>query len=342
MKKTKKFVDEDSQRQFRTFVLLFIGIIGFMIFAGGAAFLLTIEGAEKTLVPDIVGESLEDAMLTLQEKELNARIQLQYSSTPGDKGTVLAQDPTQSSLLRAGSQVLLRVSKGAVIDRVENYIGWDIDDLRLHLQTLFTTHGPLLRVAEPVVKVFDDADPGVILEQKPEPGTEISGLTDLQLVVSRGPAGISTRVAEYTGLTYQQALERLTAFEVPFAFSSRGAEGEEEPGTVVSQDPPPGTERGLSEGVELVMTKPEEIPEDYVFGVLQRTLPDYPIIVDIALEAITPTGGRETVITFKHAGGEIGIPYVVEENTMLVLLVFDKEILRYTVSPEEPEEPEQQ
>ena len=338
MRIKKKLADEGSQRQFRTFILLFIGIVAFMILAGGAAFLLTIEGAEKTLVPDIVGEPLEEAMLMLQEKELNARVQLQYSSKPGEKGMVLAQDPTASSLVRAGSQVVLRVSKGAVIDRVENYIGWDIEDLRLHLQTLFTTHGPLLRIDEPVVKVFDDAEAGIILEQEPEPGTEISGLTDVKLVVSRGPAGISAQVAQYTGLPYEQALERLTAFEVPFSFSMRDAEGEEEPGTIVAQEPPPGTDRGVSERVDLVMTTPEDIPEDSVFGILQRTLPDYPIIVDITLEAISPEGDRETVISFKHTGGEIGIPFVVKEDTMLVLTVFDKEILRYTVSPEEEEE----
>lgn len=338
MKNKRKIVDEASQKQFRTFILLFIGIIGFMVLAGGAAFLLTIEGEEKTLVPDLAGEPLEEAIFLLQEKELNSRIQLQYSSKPADKGTVLAQDPKAGSLVRAGSQVLLRVSKGAVIDRVENYIGWKLDDLRLHLQTLFTTHGPLLRIAEPVVRVFDDAEPGIILEQSPEPGTEISGLTDLELVVSRGPAGVSEQVAQYTGLSYEQAIERLKTFQVPFSFSMREAEGDEEPGTVVSQDPPPGTDRGAAEGVELVMTEPEEIPEGSVFGILERTLPDYPIIVDITLDAVSPDGERSTVISFKHSGGQIGIPYMVEEDTMLVLSVFDKEILRYTVSPETAEE----
>lgn len=331
-------IEDDSQRQFRVFILLFVGIIGLMILAGGAAFLLTIEGAEKTLVPDIVGEPLEDALLALQDKELNTRIQLQYSAKPGDKGSILAQEPKAGALVRAGSQVVLRVSKGAVIDRVENYIGWKLEDLRLHLQTLFTTHGPLLRIKEPVVKVFDEAEPGIILEQKPEPGTEITGLTDLELIVSRGPAGVSAQVAQYTGLPYEQALERLITFQVPFRFSLREAEGEEGPGMVVSQDPPPGTDRGLAEDVELIMTEPEDIPEGSVFGLLERTLPDYPIIVDITLEAINPQGGRDTVLSFKHTGGKIGIPFIVEEDTMLVLYVFDKEILRYTVGPEDSEE----
>lgn len=337
-RKERRAAEEDSRRQFRIYMLLFGGLIGLMLLIAGAAFLITLEGAEQTLVPDIVGESLENAILALQEKELNTRIQLQYSSKPGDKGVVLAQEPKAGGSVRAGSSVTLRVSKGAVIDRVENYIGWQIDDLKLHLQTLFTTYGPLLRVKEPVVKVFDEAEPGTILEQNPEPGTELTELTDLELVVSRGPAGELAQVAEYTGLTYTDAMERLVTFQVPFYFEIGVSQDGGAPGTVIAQDPEPGTDRGMGEVVKLVMTEPVEIPEDNVFGVLERTLPDYPIIVDITLEAVNAEGNRSKLISFKHSGGKIGIPYIVEEDTMLVLSVFDKEILRYTVAPAEPEE----
>ena len=335
--KRRALEDTASRRQFRTIILLFAGIIGLMLLAGAAAFLLSIEGAEQTMVPDLVGESLEDAVLALQEKELNARIQMQYSANPGDRGTVLSQDPDRGSLVRAGSKVVMRISKGAVIDRVENYIGWKLEDLELHLQTLFTTHGPLLRIKRPVVRVFDESDPGTILEQKPLPGAEISGLTDLELVVSRGPEGRTIEAARYTGMRYDQAIERLLVLEVPFTFTARPAEGEESPGIVIDQDPAPGTARNPDELIELVMTEPENVPEGKIFGVFERTLPDYPIIVDLTLEAVSMDGDRENILTLKHTGGKIGIPYTVEEGTMLVLSVFDREIIRHTVlSPEEP------
>jgi hypothetical protein len=88
------------------------------------------------------------------------------------------------------------------------------------------------------------------------------------------------------------------------------------------------------------MTEPVDVPEGKVFGIFERSLPDYPIIVDLTLEAVTPEGEREEIVTIKHPGGMIGIPYTVEEGTMLVLSVFDREIIRHTVLP--PEEPEEE
>lgn len=336
----REAADASSRGQFRTIILLFAGIICLMLLAGVATFLLSIEGAEETMVPDLMGQALEDAIIALQEKELNARVQMQYSSNPGDKGTVLSQDPDPGALVRAGSNVVMRISKGAIIDRVENYIGWKLEDLELHLQTLFTTHGPLLRIKRPVVKVFDESEPGTILEQKPLPGTEISGMTDLELVVSRGPEGSTVEMAQYVGMPYEQAIERLIVLEVPFTFTGRPVEGDEEPGRVVDQDPAPGTARNPGELVELVMTEPVDVPQGKVFGIFERSLPDYPIIVDLTLEAVAPEGEREEIVTIKHPGGMIGIPYTVEEGTMLVLSVFDREIIRHTVLP--PEEPEEE
>jgi beta-lactam-binding protein with PASTA domain len=329
---------DPDKKQFRILVLLFLGIMGLMVLAGMTAFLLSIRGAEKTVVPDLEGKSLESALLDLQEKQLNSRIQLHYSSSPGDKGTILGQEPSPGALVRASSNVVLKVSRGAIIDRVEDYIGWKLSDLEIHLQTLFTTHGPLLRIKRPVMKVFDESEPGTILEQKPEPGTEISGLTDLELVVSRGPKEETFTVAEYQGMDYRTALDRLIALNQPFVFSSRPSEGDENSGVVVAQDPSPGSAISPSEPVELVMTEVEDIPEGHIFGILDRTLPDYPIAVDLTLEALTLDGDREEVMSMKHPGGRIGIPYVEEENTMLVVSIFGREIISYTVHDASDEE----
>jgi eukaryotic-like serine/threonine-protein kinase len=329
---------DPDKKQFRILVLLFVGIMGLMVLAGMTAFLLSIRGAEKTVVPDLAGKSLETALLDLQEKQLNSRIQLHYSSDPGDKGTVLGQDPKPGALVRSSSSVVLKVSRGAIIDRVEDYIGWKLSDLDIHLQTLFTTHGPLLRIKRPVMKVFDESEPGTILEQKPEPGTEISGLTDIELVVSRGPKEETFTVAAYDGMDYRTALERLIALNQPFVFFARPAEGDESTGVVVSQDPSPGSAISPSEPVELVMTEVVDVPEGHIFGVLERTLPDYPIAVDLTLEAVGVAGDREELLSMKHPGGRIGIPYVEEENTMLVVSIFGREIISYTVHDASAEE----
>jgi beta-lactam-binding protein with PASTA domain len=309
-----------------------------MVIAGIISFLLLIRGAEQTMIPDVRGMELENALIELQEKELNARIQLHYSSNPEDKGTILGQEPNPGSLVKAGRKITLKVSRGAILDRVENYIGWDLTDLEIHLRTLFTTYGPLIRIKTPVIRVFDESPGGTILEQKPLPDTPISGVTELELVVSRGAEEEFMLVEKYIDMDFQMALERLAAFNIPFIFISRDAEGQEVPGTIVSQTPAEDTSVPAGTYIQLTMTRPEEIEEGYTFGILKKTLPDYPIAVDMRLDAVSLQGEKRTIFTMKHPGGVIAIPYLEEENTLLILSVFDEEIIRYTVRPQELQE----
>jgi len=327
---------DDSQRgYFKTVVFILLGIIALMIIAGVISFFVLIRGAEQTMVPDVTGMQLESALIELQGKELNSRIQLHYSSNPEDKGSVLSQDPHPGALVRAGRNINLKVSRGAIIDRIEDYVGWKLTDLEIHLQTLFTTYGPLIRIKKPVIRVFDAAPAGTILEQKPQPDTPITGVIDLELVVSRGPEAEFMRVGDYIGLDFSQVLEQLTSLNIPFVFLARDAEGNEVPGAVVAQSPAEDTSVPINTLMQLTIARPENIPEGYTFGILKKTLPDYPISVDMKLEAVSVLGERREIFTMKHPGGVISIPYLEEENTLLILSVFDEEIIRYTVRPVE-------
>ncbi len=320
-------------------VLLSLAVVGIAVITGFIVFSLSLEGAEQILVPDVTGSELSRAVIDLQEKALNTRVQLHYSSNPEEKGTVLGQTPEPGAQVKAGSNIILKVSRGAVIDKVEDYVGWKLDDLEIHLQTMFTTYGPLLRIGRPVVRVFDEAEPGTILEQKPTPGTKITGVTDLELVVSKGPQAEMEIVDNYIGLDFQQAVERLVERDIPFTFDSFPPEEDEEPGTVISQVPDPGESVEMGTFRQLQMVEPVAVPEGRVFGILRRSFPEYPIFVDLKVEAITTEGIRSEVLSMKFPGGELAIPYIAEENTLLIVSIFDNEIFRYTVRPKEiPEE----
>ena len=225
---TRKIEEGGQERNFyRVFIWLSVGIILFMITTGVVTFFIALEGEEETLVPNTIGLTLENALIELQEKGLYSTIQLRYSSNPADKGSILGQDPNPGTVVRAGRTVTLRVSKGAIIDKIENYIGWNLSELEVHLQTLFSTFGPLLRIKRPVVRIYDDSPTGTILEQKPEPGTQITSLTDLELIVSLGPQGALVKVADYIEQPFGTVMSRLASARVPFVFSSRKAERDE-------------------------------------------------------------------------------------------------------------------
>jgi eukaryotic-like serine/threonine-protein kinase len=335
----------------RTVILFSLIIVILAVLVAVIVFFLSLKGAEQIKVPNVENMSLEKAVIELQERALNARVQLHFSSDPEEKGKILGQEPEPGAVVKAGSNVVLRVSRGAVIDRVEDYIGWTLEDLEIHLQTLFTTYGPLMRIEQPVVRVFDESEPGTILEQKPEPGTRITGMTELELVVSKGPEEEQELVDKYVGIDFREAVEKLIERDIPFAFSLLSDADAEtdtpvtevpaEPGIVVSQTPSPGETVEKRTLRELVMVHPEELPEDHVFGILKRKLSEYPVLVDLTLEAISVEGKRKEILTMKHPGGGVAIPYIEAEGTLLILSVFDQELVRHTVRPErEAEEQE--
>jgi len=322
----------DPQKKFFRTVLFFsLGTIAAAFLAAMLTFILTLEGEEETMVPNLQGMELPNAVIELQDKGLYATVQLRFSDRLSDKGTVLGQEPLPGVVVKAKSEVLLRVSKGAAVEKLDNYVGWNIQELESHLKSLESALGPFLKLKKPYIRVSDDSTPGKILEQKPKPGTELTVLTELELVVSKGPEGQITEVPDYTGMPWREALISVVDSGNPFVFTvTRQEEGES--GTIVSQSPSPGSEVPVETLRQLLLKAPAELEENYRFGMIERDLPDYPVPVPIKVELIRPTGEMEELISFSHKGGLLTIPFVEEVNSTIVVKVDKEEIVRYRVS----------
>ncbi len=329
--------DDPGRRYFRLTVFLSIGIILVMVASSLIAFFLTIEGEEQTLVPDVTGMELESAMVELQRKGLHGEVQLRLSPDPSDKGTVLNQDPGAGSLVKVGRFVDLRVSKGPVIDEVENYVGMMLSEVELQLQSLSTIYGAILNIKKPVMEVYSEKPAGTILEQKPLPGTKIAQRTDLELVVSRGPQGSLVTVEDYIGLPFYEALRRFAQTNAPFVFSHQPATEDEEPGTIISQSPAAGKDVEPGTLMQFIIATPEDLSENMVFGILDRILPDYPVPIDLTIEIISPSGDSKVLASMKHPGGLISIPYLEEVNSRIVVSSSLRELFSTTVRQAERE-----
>lgn len=305
---------------FLTFVLAFI------------VFAFSLRGREETMIPKVVGEDVITAIQELQDKALVPRIQTQYSNDPRQKGTVVSQDPQGGILVREGRKITLWVSKGAVIDKVENYLGQNLNDVELHLRSLFATQTQaIVTVENTPTYVWDSAPDGTILQQKPAPGTPITGDMTLRFVVSRGPRGQMVELGSYAGQDYLSVMNQLASQSIPFVFKARSAEGNEQPGRVVAQDPAPTVQIPRGTSVTLTMTQPKDLPQGSVFGLFQANLPQYPILVALKLEDRKTNGDSTVIVAMKHPGGPIAIPYVAPLGDTLVLSILGKDILTQTV-----------
>jgi eukaryotic-like serine/threonine-protein kinase len=293
-------------------------------------FFVVLKGAEKVMVPDVRNMELTDALVKLQERELYPRITLRFTDNPQDKNSVLEQSPIPGSIVKAGRRIKLTVSRGAVLDKIENYVGQDMEAVKLHLQSLFSASRPLVTIREPPMYRFDEAAAGTILEQKPLPGTEISGATTLDVIVSKGPESRKAKIPAFIGLSLASAVSVAESGSFTVDFSMRQAKSGESQGVVVEQQPAAGSDAKITERIKVVLTPPAAA-QGLVNGIYTHSLQEYPYPVPVKLEAIKPSGQRILLASMKHSGGNFSIPFSLPTGSTFVLSVLDREISRTEV-----------
>lgn len=319
-----------ENRYFKAMVYSVVALILFTLIAGVVTFMFSLEGEAQTTVPDMTGQELPMALIDLQERDLYPRVQLRTTDDPSLRGYVIDQDPPPGALVRGGRRVDVIVSRGAIVDELDDYVGWDLEEVRFDLRAITGAGVPLIEI-DTVQRVFDEAEPGTVLEQSPEAGTEITGPVGLNLVVSRGPELESITLPDYVDSHYLEVIEELSELELPFRFEAvppgPGAEG----GLISAQSPSPGEQVQPGTLITLTLNEPDDLDDDEIFGILQRSLPEYPVPIDLMLEVITPDGETETIVSMKHPGGPVAIPYVVEDGSTLVLSRGGDTLLRQLV-----------
>lgn len=322
----------------RLFISMVAGLLVFVGIIAVSVFFIAVRGAEQTMVPDVQGLELTSALLELQVKELYPRIQLRYSQSMADKGLILEQEPQPGTIVKAGRRIRLVVSQGALINTVGNYLGRNIDEVRMDLQTLLASEGgtlspPMLSLREPLMYEYSVEAPGTVLQQNPEPGTGISGPTVLELVVSRGPEDALVRIPNLLGLSPEDALEQIGRSGIDFIFTLRAAGEGEEAGTVVSQEPRGDTMIAADTRVRITMAAPRRINNNEVFGLFRYSMAKNPYPLALRLEAQLPSGDRRLLLATEYAGGELTVPYNLPLGTVLILSMLNREIYRETVIP---------
>jgi beta-lactam-binding protein with PASTA domain len=324
--------ETNTGKKLRFYFAMAAGLIVIVVIAAVIFFFIALKGEEQTMVPDLQGKELAEALLEMQAKELYPRIQLRFSQSARDKGLILEQEPEPGTIVKAGRRIHLVVSQGAIINRVENFIGKNIDEVRIDLQTFVTASGsPLLTLKEPLMYSYSPAAPGTVIQQKPEPGTDISGPINLELVISQGLENTLITVPQLTGLSISQALEQIGKTNIAFDFSVRDIRDGERGGTVVFQNPAAAAGIPSNTVVELVVNTPAQLFDDEVFNLFVYEMPKNPYPLPVRLEAQLPSGERSLLIGVNHAGGKFAVPYRLPIDSQLILSLMGREIYRETV-----------
>ncbi|MCL2211444.1 MAG: PASTA domain-containing protein [Treponema sp.] len=317
----------------RMFIISVAALIILVGIVAVSVFFVAVRGEEQTMVPDVIGKELTAALLELQVKELYPRLQLRYSQTSRDKGFILEQEPRAGTIVKAGRRIRLVVSQGVIVNKVENFISRNIDEVRMDLMTLQATAGgiTLLTIREPIVFEFSSENPGTIIAQKPEPGADISGPTTLEFVVSRGRENLTVSVPQLTGLSVTKALELISTTGINFQFILKEKSANEAGETVVSQNPAANTTISINTPVQITVTNPEQLANNEIFGLFNYNIPQNPYPLSVRLEALNPSGERQRIFTVNYMGGNFTVPYKQPVGTALILSMLNRELHRETV-----------
>jgi len=317
----------------RMFIFAVAGLVVFVGIIALSVFFYAVHGEEQTMVPDVRGKELTEALLELQLKELYPRLQLRYSQTSRDKGFILEQEPKPGTIVKAGRRIKLVVSQGVIVNKVENFISRNIDEVRMDLMTLQAVAGgiPLLSIKEPIMYDYSNESPGIILAQKPEAGTDISHPISLEFVVSRGRENLAINVPQLTGLSLAKALEVISGTGINFIFVIKQAGSNENGETVTEQIPTSGTSISVNTPVQLTVTRPEKIANNEIFDIYRFTIPQNPYPLPVRLEAQLPSGERVRLFTVNYMGGEFTVPYKLPVESTLILSMLNRELNREVV-----------
>ncbi len=335
----KKLLPQEQEnpesRYFKVLVWGFLAVFLIALVAGSLSFLLTLQGAEVTMVPNLEDRELVAALEELQSRGLDVRVQQRFFSDPATRGRIIDQSPDPGSQVRVGRRVNITVSQGPVVDQVGDYQGLTLEELRAQLAAQFANYEPLLEVRNQNISyVFSEQEAGTILAQEPEAGEKLTGYTDLMLLVSRGPEVLGIEAPEVVGLDYRQALGLLAGRGVPFVFrnSSTGEPGGTG-GLVVSQFPAAGELIEPDSTLVLRINPLSTSRANQVADIYYGFIPEFALPVNVAVDFISTEGDTTRYFQTQHSGGELSFPYLLEVGSIINIYADGELLSRYTVRP---------
>lgn len=302
-------------------VMVLISMVGFFV---------NLKNEDQVLVPNVAGSPLEDALIELQAKELYPRLQLRFSDDANERGRVLSQNPTAGSVVKAGRRITLVVSRGTIIDKVDNYIGKNIKDVEQLFASIFTSSSKkLLIIKEPYQSIVDESPLGTILSQNPPAGTEISTTTEIEFVVSKGDEPDLVEVPNFIEMDITTLYATMTSTPLIFSFAKGEVLDDIDVPVVSSQNVSAGESVATFSNIELVLNMPTK--EGFVFGIYDTDLPKYPEKVDISCDAVLPDNTTTSLVVLRHYGGNFQIPYYLPIGSVVTITAQNQAVKTFDV-----------
>ena len=210
-------------------------------------------GTKEVTVPDLKGEELDDAISTLVELGLVTGDTIEINDEEVEKGLVIKTNPKEGKLVKEGAKIDIYQSIGKETITLSSYEGRKYEDIESMLNKM-----SFKDVA--VTEVFDDSEPGTIIDQDPSGGFEVIPTeTELELMVSKGADRLTLK--NLTGFNETALNDYSNESGIKIAVEKKVYTDSVAEGLVISQEPAPLTKVDKGSTVSVVLSKgKEEIP----------------------------------------------------------------------------------
>ncbi|MFJ7825000.1 Stk1 family PASTA domain-containing Ser/Thr kinase [Psychrobacillus sp. NPDC096623] len=224
--------------------------------------------ADKIPVPDVSNLELEEAIEQLESEGFTIGDKTLEVSDEVEENKIIRTTPEAGKLRDKNSEIHLFVSSGKESYVLENYIGKDIDQVKILLQNFNIQ----------TEEKFDDQPKGTIIGQTPPVGEEvIPDETDILLTVSKGP-DLRT-VSDLTDWN-EKALsdyEKSSGFKIRVA--NRRNSDSIPKGNVIEQSPKPNAKVSPGSTIDVTLSDGPKA-KNTKFVVKSVTIPYEPPVVD--------------------------------------------------------------
>jgi serine/threonine-protein kinase len=209
-----------------------------LIAAGVAAWALT--RPEQVNVPAVIELPLAEARSLLERRGFDVSVSTVENCAAED--TVVEQDPRAGSEAEEGSRVTLTVSLGLTV-KVPPTRNLPLGKARTRIE-----EADLL--VETSEQRSRDIDPGRVIQSAPPGGEEVECQSTVTLLVSKGPNLIT--LPDVLGQTQEEAESELERLGFIVDVDTRDADEPE--GTVIGEDPGPGSELLRGDRVTIIVS----------------------------------------------------------------------------------------
>jgi serine/threonine-protein kinase len=209
---------------------------------GDTVVIVVSKGKVKVEVPDVRGDTAEDAVRTLVQAGLDAKTnQVTSSKQPG---TVTGQAPAPGTMVVKGTVVWINVSKGLPPVIVpSDVVGKSQADATSELQQLGFNVTP---------QDTDSTKPkGTVVSTSPSPGSSLSRGSQVTIMVSRGPQ--TAPIPDVRGFSVAVAVQTIAAAGFHALITRQNTSDQAQDGLVMSQSPEQKTQAPLGTNVTLTV-----------------------------------------------------------------------------------------